>query len=85
MIRFAFAPPRHPLARIALGLGGLAVLALLSAFGLVLAALVTLAVAGRAVWLRLRGESPLRTPSHDPQIIDGEYSVVERSRLPPRA
>ncbi len=84
MIRFAFAPPRNPLARIALGLGGLAILALLSVFGLALAALITAAVAGRALWLRLRSGDQHGKSETDPLVIDGEFTVVEPSRLPLR-
>ncbi len=82
VIRFAFAPPRNPLARIALGIGGLALLALLSVFGLALAAIITLIVAGRALWLRLAAADAPRRTGHDRRVIDGEYSVVEPSRLP---
>jgi len=85
VIRLAFSAPRHPLARLAMGLAGLAVLALLSVFGLALAALAMAAVAGRAAWLALRGESrPLSGAEHDPQVIDGEFKVIEAARLPPR-
>ena len=82
MIRFALAPPRHPLARIALGLVGLATLALLSVFGLALAALITLAVAGRAIWLRVASGAPILKNNEDPLVIDGEFKVVDAARLP---
>ncbi len=81
MIRFAFAPPRHPLARIALGLAGLITLALLSVFGLALAALITTAVAGRAIWLRLANGGPTGKSDADPLVIDGEFKVVDAPRL----
>jgi len=81
LIRFVIAPPRHPLARIALGLAGLLTLALLSVFGLALAALITLAVAGRAVWLRLSGGAPAVNNGGDPRVIDGEFKVVDAPRL----
>ncbi len=82
MIRFAIAPPRHPLARIALGLAGLVTLALLSVFGLALAALITTAVAGRAIWLRLANGGPSAKVDGDPLVIDGEFKVVDAPRLP---
>ena len=81
MIRFAFAPPRHPLARLVLGLGGLVTLALLAVLGLVLAALVTAAVAGRAIWLRLASAAPTIKSNEDPLVIDGEFKVVDAPRL----
>ncbi len=84
MIRIALTAPRHPLARIALGLLGLALLALLSFFGLALAALLTAGLIGRSVWLRLRGQQSPTAQAADPLVIDGEFKVVERSRLPPQ-
>lgn len=84
-VEFArFAPPRHPLARLALGLAGLLLLGLLSAFGLALAAVALIGLAGRAAWLRLRGGPPRAGASHDPQVIEGEFKVVDPARLPPR-
>ncbi|MGQ0799914.1 MAG: hypothetical protein ACT4NL_07360 [Pseudomarimonas sp.] len=81
VIRFAFAPPRHPLARFGLGLAGLITLALLSVFGLALAALVATAVAGRAIWLRLAHGTPTGKGAVDPLVIDGEFKVVDAPRL----
>lgn len=78
-----FAPPRNPLARLAIGLAGLLLLGLLSAFGLALAGAVLLGLAGRAAWLRLRGAPPQSRAGHDPQVIEGEFKVVDQARLPP--
>ncbi len=79
---FFLAPPRHPVARLVLGLAGLALLGFFTVFGLVLAAMVVAGLALRRIYLHLRGTRPV-PPSHsDPHIIEGEFSVVEKARLP---
>jgi hypothetical protein len=85
MFAFSFStprPPRHPLLRAGLALAGLALLGLFAAFGVVIAGFVLLAFAARRVWVQLRGGArtfePHATPKPDPQVIDGEFSVVRK-------
>ncbi|MFA5684406.1 MAG: hypothetical protein WCZ65_04895 [Lysobacteraceae bacterium] len=75
-----FSPPRHPLARAALGLGALVLIGVFSVIGLAVASLAVLAFTGRSLWQRLRG-APTRRP-HDPRIIEGEFEIVQPGRLP---
>lgn len=86
MIRFVLAPPRHPLARFALAVGGVVIIALLSVIGVAAVAAAVLALGGRALWLRLRGDARGGGSGRraDPQIIEGEFTVVEPERLPRR-
>lgn len=79
---FSLQPPRHPLARLALGLVGLVLLGFFTVFGLVVAAIVLAAFALRRLYLSLRGEHPARARPVDPNVIEGEFSVVEKARLP---
>lgn len=75
---FAFRPckPRSPLLRVMLGLMGVAVLALLVVFGLVLGLGMLLFAASRRL---LRPATPTATHA---QVIDGEYSVVRSPSAP---
>lgn len=79
---FSLQPPRHPLARLALGLAGLVLLGFFTVFGLVVAAIVLAAFALRRLYFILRGERPVRSGPIDPNVIEGEFSVVEKARLP---
>lgn len=79
---FSLQPPRHPLARFALGLAGLVLLGFFTVFGLVVAAIVLAAFALRRLYVALRGERPARSRPVDPSVIEGEFSVVEKARLP---
>ncbi len=79
---FSLQPPRHPLARLALGLAGLVLLGFFTVFGLVVAAIVLAAFALRRLYFTLRGERPARSRPVDPRVIEGEFSVVEKARLP---
>ena len=77
---FTLQPPRNPLARLALGLAGLVLLGFFTVFGLVVAAAVLAGFALRRFYLGLRGARPGATRPVDPNIIDGEFSVVEKPR-----
>lgn len=79
-VRSAFAPrkPRHPLARFALGLMGLALLAALVVFGAVVGA--AMLVAGLAYKL-VAGRSRTGAGVGDPRIVDAEYRVVRKNVL----
>lgn len=70
-----FAPrkPRHPLARVAVGLLGLALLAVLLAVGIVFGtAMLALGLARRVL-----GRRPAR-PARRGTVLDAEYRVVDR-------
>lgn len=72
--------PRSPLLRVLFGLLGLAVLALLVFFGLFVGA--AMLVAGLA-WRLLQGrKGTAQAGVADGHIVDAEYRVVERQRLP---
>ena len=77
-VRSAFVPrkPRHRLLRFALGVIGLALLALLVMFGVVVGA--TMLVAGVAYKLLVRRSTPI---ARDQRIVDAEYRVVAKPLL----
>ena len=79
---FSMQPPRHPLARFALGLAGVVMLGFFTVFGLVVAAIVLAVFALRRLYLTLSGKQPARARPVDPSVIEGEHSVVEKARLP---
>ena len=78
----AFAPrkPRHPLARIAVGLLGIGVLALLVFFSV----FIGVAMLGAGLAWRLLGKRKPATVRHDARarVVDGEYRVVGKTVLP---
>jgi hypothetical protein len=78
----AFAPrkPRHPLARVALGLLGLGVLALLVFFSI----FVGVAMLGVGLAYRLlRSRKPALTrTAANARVVDGEFRVVGKNALP---
>ena len=80
-IRGLFAPrkPRHPLLRVALGLAGVALLALLVVAGLFIGAAMLL---GSAVLRLLRPGVPRASSPAARRVVEGEYRVVDRSVLP---
>lgn len=84
IFRFPMHAPRHPLARLALGIAGLALLGFFTLFGLTVAGLGLAGFALHRLYARLSGRSPGKRQPIDPRIIEGEFSVVEKSRLPPR-
>ena len=78
----AFAPrkPRHPLARLAIGLLGIGVLALL-VFVSVFVGVAMLAV-GRVYRLMRQRGRPIADPARNARIVDGEFRVVGKTALP---
>ena len=77
----AFTPrkPRHPLLRLALGLLGLGLLALLVVFGVFVGAAMLAAGLLLRLW-KQRGKPIAR----DRNVVDGEYHVVHKPRLDSR-
>ncbi len=84
MRNFAFylQPPRHPLARLFLGLVGVALLGFFTVFGLVVAAIGLAGFALHRLYRNLTGQRPITARPVDPRVIEGEFSVVEKPRLP---
>lgn len=82
----AFAPrrPRTPLLRIAVALVGLALLAVLLVFGLLIgAAMLTIGLTWRYWRRRSRPITATRdADAIDPRSIDGEYRVLHKPSLP---
>ena len=81
-VRNLFAPrkPRHPLLRIAVGLVGLALLAVLVVIGL----FVGVAMLAGGLLLRLlrtRGQ-PIARAARDSRVVEAEYRVVGKTALP---
>ena len=75
---FAARKPRNPLLRVAVGLVGLALLALLLVFGAVVGAvMLTVGVLYR-LWAR-RGKPIARTARRDRRIVEGEYRVLGKT------
>jgi hypothetical protein len=77
----AFAPrkPRHPLARVALGLLGIGVLALLVFFSI----FVGVAMLGVGLAYRLlRTRKPALARAAAPRVVDGEFRVIGKTVLP---
>lgn len=78
----AFAPrkPRHPLARVALGLLGIGVLALLVFFSIFVGvAMLGVGLAYRL--LRTRKPALARTTAQA-RVVDGEFRVIGKTALP---
>lgn len=75
----AFAPrkPRHPLVRLAVGLLGIALLAVLLALALVVGTVMLLAGLLRRVF----GRNP-RATAAPARVVEGEYRVVRKPVLP---
>ena len=72
--------PRAPLLRIGVGLLGLALLAVLLVFGLLIgAAMLTIGLLWRA---RARRNDTLAQQAGKPGAIDGEYRIVRKPSLP---
>ena len=76
--RFEFRKPRNPLLRVACGVLGVALLALLVVFGLFVG-LAMLAAA--AIW-RLATALRRPAPRRDEGVIEGDYTVVEKHHPP---
>ena len=77
----AFALPRHPLLRALAVAAWVVLLAFLLATGLVAGAIIVV-VAALVLLLRRWLGGP-RHPPAEPDIIEGEYTVIPRSSLPP--
>lgn len=75
-------PPRHPLARLALGLVGVALLGFFTVFGLVIAAIALAGFALHRLYRSLTGQRQPPARPVDPRVIEGEFSVVQKPRLP---
>lgn len=78
----AFAPrkPRHPLARLAIGLLGIGVLALLVFFSVFVGvAMLTVGLVYRLT--RQRGK-PIADQARGTRVLDGEFRVVGKTALP---
>jgi hypothetical protein len=74
--------PRNPILRVLLGVVGVALLGLFALAGAALAVVGLAALGLRGLWLRLRGgaaHAEGRRPS-DPDVIEGDFQVVERPR-----
>lgn len=79
----AFAPrkPRHPLARVAVGLLGVGVLALLVFFSV----FIGVAMLGIGLAWRLLGKRKAVGVRHDgtrARVVEGEYRIVGKTALP---
>lgn len=68
--------PRHPLVRLAVGLAGLAILAVLIFFSVFVGAAMILA----GVTWKLLGRKRAAAPRRD--VVEGEYRVVRKPALP---
>lgn len=76
---FSLRPPRNPLLRAALAVAGLVLLGFMAAFGFAIALLVLAAFGLRRLVLGARAPSPAPSRPVDPQVIDGEFSVVSKA------
>jgi hypothetical protein len=80
--QFYMPVPRHPLMRILLGAVGLALLGFFTVFGLLIAAVALAGLALHRLFRRISGQTPAPTRPIDPRVIEGEFTVVEKQRLP---
>ncbi|MGE8226905.1 hypothetical protein [Stenotrophomonas pigmentata] len=80
-LRNLFAPrkPRNPLVRIALGLLGIAILAVLIVGGIFVGAAMIL---GGIAWKLLAARKARAVRKADPTVVDAEYRVVRKAALP---
>jgi hypothetical protein len=76
----AFAPrkPRHPLARVAVGLLGIGVLAMLVFFSV----FIGVAMLGIGLAWRLLGRRKPAGVRNDARVVEGEYRIVGKTALP---
>lgn len=79
---FSLRPPRHPLLRAVVALAGLLLLGFFAAFGVLVAAFVLLGFGLRRLLVQSRGGPRPLDPQAgrpvDPQVIEGEFSVVSK-------
>ena len=81
----AFAPrrPRHPLARLAIGLLGVGVLALLVFFGVFVGVgMLTFGLLYRLFGQRGKPELTRAASAAGGRVVDGEYRIVAKTALP---
>ncbi|WP_293715711.1 MULTISPECIES: hypothetical protein [unclassified Stenotrophomonas] len=80
-LRNLFEPrkPRNPLVRIALGLLGIAILAVLVVGGVFIGAAMIL---GGITWKLLGTRKARASAKSDPTVVDAEYRVVRKAALP---
>jgi len=80
-LRNLFEPrkPRNPLVKIALGLLGLVILAVLVVGGIFVGAAMILA---GITWKLLGARKARATAKADPTVVDAEYRVVPKAALP---
>ena len=80
-LRNLFEPrkPRNPLVRIALGLLGIAILAVLVVGGVFIGAVMIL---GGIAWKLLASRKARAVRKADPTVVDAEYRVVRKAALP---
>lgn len=78
---FHYAPskPRHPLLRLLFGIVGLALLAVLVVVGLFVGLGMLLFAAARRM---LRAPAASSRPAALDTVIDGEFSVIQKRRIP---
>jgi hypothetical protein len=80
--------PRNPFLRLLLAVAGIALLSMFALAGAALAAVALAALGLRSLWWKLRGGAPAsgQGRSAPADVIEGDYTVVERTRvqLPPR-
>ena len=78
---FTLQTPRHPLARLALGLLGAMMLAGTVLLGFIVGALALLGLGGKRFLDHFRTpRDPGRAHNASPNVIEGEFSVVEKPR-----
>lgn len=80
-LRNLFEPrkPRNPLVRIALGLLGIAILAVLVVGGVFIGAAMIL---GGVAWKLFASRKARAMRKADPTVVDAEYRVVRKAALP---
>ncbi|PZU27250.1 hypothetical protein [Stenotrophomonas sp. PS02298] len=80
-LRNLFEPrkPRNPLVRIALGLLGIAILAVLVVGGVFIGAAMIL---GGIAWKLFASRKARAMRKADPTVVDAEYRVVRKAALP---
>lgn len=80
--------PRHPLLRLLLAIAGIALLSMFALVGVGLAIAALALFGARALWWKLRGRPQTAAPawSRSPDVIEGDFTVIEKSAqpLPPR-
>ena len=79
--------PRNPVLRVLLGIAGVALLGVFALAGAALALIGLAALGLRMLWQRVGGASTSARASRpsDPDVIEGDFQVVERPRAELRA